>query len=130
MPGQNIDLVRDLYRAASERDLDRAMDLVDEDAVLDVGAVAADQGTYRGREGIRDYFEEVWDVTATFAFEVEDAVEVDDRVVVTLRVRAVGALSGADYTQTYGAVWRIAGGKAVEIRLYPDPAEARQAAGL
>ena len=130
MPGQNIDLVRDLYRAASERDLDRAMDLVDEDAVLDVGAVAADQGTYRGREGIRDYFEEVWDVTATFAFEVEDAVEVGDRVVVTLRVRAVGALSGAEAIHTYGAVWRFVDGKAAEIRLYPDPAQARRAAGL
>jgi ketosteroid isomerase-like protein len=130
MSGQNSDLVRELYRAASERDLERALDLLEEDVELDVTAVAADQGIYRGREGVRDYFEEVWDVAATFVFEVEDAVEVDDRVVVTLRVRVVGASSGAGYMQTYGAVWRIVDGKAAEIRLYPDPTQARRAAGL
>jgi ketosteroid isomerase-like protein len=130
MSGRNTDLVRELYRAAGERDLERVLDFFDEDVELDVTAVAADQGIYRGREGIRDYFEEVWDVAATFAFEVEDAVEVDDRVVVTLGVRVVGASSGAEYMQTYGAVWRIVDGRAAEIRLYPDPTQARRAAEL
>jgi ketosteroid isomerase-like protein len=128
MPGRNADLVREVYRAASERDMERALPLLDEEVELNVSTIAIGQDTYRGHEGIRAYFEEIWDVAETFAFEVEDTVEVDDRVVVSLRVRVVGAGSGVEVAQTYGAVWRIVDGKVTEIRLYPEPAQARRAA--
>lgn len=132
MSGQNVDLVRDAYRAASERDLDRGLASMDQGVELDVSAINPDQGIYRGPQGIRRYFEEVWELSEEFAFEVEEAVEMGDgeRVVVTLRARMVGAASGAEVIQTYGAVWRIVDGKVTEISLYPGPAEARRAAGI
>ena len=126
MSGENADLVREIYRWASERgEMERGLALLAEDVDLDVSAVSADQTIYQGPEGVRRYFEEVWEVADTFAFDVEEAVEVGDRVAVTLRVRVVGAGSGVEVEQTYGAVWRIVDGKATEIRLFPEPAEAR-----
>jgi ketosteroid isomerase-like protein len=130
MSEQNADLVRDLYRAASERNLEPRMARFDEDVELDVRAIAPEEGMYRGPEGIRDYFKGIWDIAATFVFEIEDLIEAGDQVVVTQRVRVVGAASGVDVSQTYGAVWRIADGKVTAIRLYPEPAQARQAAGV
>ena len=55
MSGQNADLVREAYRAASERDLDRAIDSLDPEVVLDVSAINPDQGVYRGHAGVRAY---------------------------------------------------------------------------
>jgi ketosteroid isomerase-like protein len=130
MAGQNADLVRDLYRAASERDLEPFLAVFDEAGELDVSAIVPEEGIYRGPEGIRDYFEGVWDVATTFVFEVEDLIEAGDQVVVTQRVRVVGATSGVDVAQMYGAVWRIVDGNVTAIRLYPEPAQARQAAGV
>ena len=131
MSGENADLVRELYRWASERgEIERGLALLAEDVELDVSTISADQTIYHGPDGVRQYFEEVWEVADTFAFEVQDAVEVSDRVAVTLRVRIVGAGSGVEVEQTYGAVWRIVDGKATEIRLFPEPVEARRAVGI
>ena len=132
MSGQSADLVREAYRAASERDLDRGMASFDQGVELDVSAINPDQGIYRGLEGIRRYFEEVWEISEEFAFEVEEAVEVGggERVIVTLRARMVGAASGAEVIQTFGAVWRIVDDKVTEISIYPGPAEARRAVGI
>src|SRR5918994_4412145 len=129
MAGENIELVREVYRAVGERDMERVLAMVDAQVVLDVSAVAFEQGMYRGHEGIRRYFGETWEVADAYTFEVEDAVEVDDQVAVTQRVRVVGAGSGIEVSDTYGAVWHIVDGIATEIRLYPDPAEARRGVG-
>jgi ketosteroid isomerase-like protein len=70
---QDVDVVRALYRAFAERDLEAALPLMAPDVELHADGTAraaGRSGPYRGHDGIRAYFEDVqrvWDQIALFA---------------------------------------------------------------
>jgi ketosteroid isomerase-like protein len=63
-------------------------------------------------------------------FEIEETRDAGEQVVGIGRFRARGRASGVDINVPVGAVQRVRRGKIVYTRLFSEPAEALEAAGL
>ena len=62
--------------------------------------------------------------------EIEEVRDAGDRVYVAAHQHGRGKGSGVELTQRYGIVYEVAGGRIVGMTMYPDRAEAAEAAGL
>ena len=129
MSRENVAVVRDAVEAVNAGDVDRAL------AVLDPAIVARvhdlpDVPVYHGLAGIaqwRSDWERSW---ATWHWVPEAFVPAGDRVVAVLRTVAQGHSSGIEVERVTGAVFRLRGGKVIELDYYATKAEALEAAGL
>jgi ketosteroid isomerase-like protein len=120
----DVDVVKAVFAAFAERDLERMLELCAPD--IELIAVTSDYAgrtePYRGHEGMRQYFldvEEVWD---ELRLAPTDYRVVGDQVLVTGRVSArspARTVSGST-----GWVWRVRDGKVVRIRAYASAEDA------
>jgi ketosteroid isomerase-like protein len=127
--GSDIEVVRAVFAAFAERDVDGVLAHAHEDIVF--SAVTSDYAgrtePYRGHEGLRQYFRdvaEVWDelrLTPTSFREIGDTILVTGRVDARSPARVVSGSTGW--------IWRLRGGKVVYGRVYPSAADAIAAAG-
>ena len=90
------------------------------------------RGTYRGRDGIRQWAEEVWDVIDECRMEMEDVLPTgdDDVYVMMLRVRGVARHSRIPIDETWAAIWTTRDGMLYRAQGYVSRREALRAAGL
>jgi ketosteroid isomerase-like protein len=63
-------------------------------------------------------------------YEIEDLLDLGDRIVVRVRGSARGKGSGIRIDGTLGHVWTLRAGKAVRFDVYPTWQEALEAAGV
>jgi ketosteroid isomerase-like protein len=120
----NVELVRRLFDAFAARDLEPALDTMDEDIeFLPVTANLTTGGIpYRGHEGMARYFEDVgrvWDELRVFPREFRDLGET---IIVLGRMRGRGG--GMIIDRPTGWVWRFRNGKIVSGRVYASQEEA------
>src|SRR5271157_3775181 len=89
-----------------------------------------DGKTYAGLNGLRDIWREWIAPWTTYRVEIEDAIDLGDRVLVL--ARAFGRLEGsrAVVQNTVAAVWTVREGKIARTEFYLDRAEALKAVGL
>ena len=83
------------YEAWSTRDIDALLPLVhpDSEARPILGANIG-SSVYRGREGLREWFEDLHQEWEAFETRVTDTEERGDRVLLTIQVHARGRASG------------------------------------
>jgi ketosteroid isomerase-like protein len=126
-----IALVRDLFSAFDARDLDAALELVDDDVefMVPTADVANAGDPYLGHEGIRRYFGDVDRVWEELQISPHDFREVGDYVLVTGRVYARGE-GGFIADSPTDWVIRFDGEKIVSGRVYTDRDAALEAVGL
>jgi ketosteroid isomerase-like protein len=126
---ENVEIVRGSYDAQARGDLEAALAAADpEIEVYDHDILDAHE--YRGVEGVLRWQAD-WEASwATWSWEPEDFIDVGDRVVAILRVRAKGRHSGVDVERVDGAVYTFAHGKVVRIDYYNDKKQALKAVGL
>ena len=94
MSQENVDLVRSRY--AAPEPLTMFAERVAPDVEFDFTAVYPDRPVFRGTDAVRRFFEEGGPWRGTIQFEPERFFDVDDeRVLVFVRVTAVGQQSGA-----------------------------------
>jgi ketosteroid isomerase-like protein len=129
--GENADRVRRAYEAFNRRDVDALLDLVDDDIEF-VSVLAAVEGaSYRGREGIRRYVDDLRDAWADYRWLVERVVEVDEHTVVgVVTFKGRGRGSGMEMENRLATVFRLRGGLGWRIEAYTDVEEAFAAAGF
>jgi uncharacterized protein len=131
MSQENVELVRRFYEHFNRNgvpDFDR---LDPEIVWSQPDEIAGGKGTYRGHEGVRRALTEIRATFDEFRSVPNEFIAAgEDCVVVLGRDTAVGRLSGAPIDQPVGHVWRLRDGKAIEWRVYLDPSEALEAAGL
>jgi ketosteroid isomerase-like protein len=104
MSQENVDAVRSTFEAFQKRDLDAFLDCFDPDVeyrslVLEV------EGTYRGREGMRRWWDGLLDVFPDWNPQIVDSREVG-RCVVS-RVRAEGRGTGSGISRDKD-IWHVA----------------------
>jgi ketosteroid isomerase-like protein len=129
VPESNVDVVRGMFAAFAERDLDGLVAVMD--AEVDFLPVTANLTTggvpYRGHAGIARYLEDVarvWPGLRLFPEEYREG----DGVVVTLgRVLARGG--GMIIDQPTGWVFEMRDGLILRARVYGSHEEALEAAG-
>jgi uncharacterized protein len=129
MSQENVEIVRSIYDAVNRRDWDAAF----RDQRPDVEMTTPpgpNAGTYRGREEIQGFWEEVLTPFEAWTADPEEFFESGDQiaVVVGLRMRPKG--SSAEIENRTGHLWTIQDGTVVSMRFFPQPEKALEAAGL
>lgn len=132
MSQENVDILRDHYAAANERDFPRAMSYYAEDVVLVARPDAfLESGTFSGREAVGRWFGN-WFATFEpgYHFEIEEARDLGDAVLLVASHRGRGRTSGAEVHGRNGYLYTFRDGKIIRVELYPGRAEALDAVGL
>jgi ketosteroid isomerase-like protein len=87
-------------------------------------------GEWHGIDGMRRATVEYLNVWENYRFEVEQMIDLGDRVLVLERQLARGKRSGADISQEVGTLLTLRDGKIVRWEYYWERAEALEAAGM
>lgn len=129
----NVEAIRGVYQAWLRND-PAAFDAIDPEIEVHPDPEAYWVGVdriYRGHKGIRQYLAGVNEAFEDYRPEVEEFLEVDDKVVTLAIEHGRGRDSGADVESRRTAhVWTMRNGKAVRLDLYLDRDRALEAVGL
>lgn len=118
-----VSFIRESYEAMNEGRFDWLLDNVPpnfELIVVDAGL----SGPYVGPAGMAKWYAELAEVWETFRIDVEDVVDLGDRVVVLGRIRNKGRVSGIEVDVVAAHLWTIEDGVPVRIELIGDREEA------
>jgi ketosteroid isomerase-like protein len=130
---ENVEVVRDHYAAANERDFARAMSHYAEDVELFVPSGASViAGTFTGRDSVGRWFGDWFATFDTDArFDIEDVIDIDDTSVLFLAKHHVrGRASGVEVDGDVIWLYRLRDGKIVQVRGFESRSEALKAVGL
>jgi ketosteroid isomerase-like protein len=126
----NVEIVRQATDAFSRGDADAFSELITADVEWKVGLAAVEGEVFRGKEGVRMYFDRLSAAWSEFQFLADEFRDLGDAVVVLGRLRGTGRTGGVPVESPVGAVWELRAGKVWRLRAYLDHAQALQAAGL
>ena len=131
MSQENVDLYYRAADALNRRDLDAylAMMADDVEAVPRSGAMEG-ESSYRRQEGVRRWWNSLFDVFPDYRIEVVDVRDLGDLTLAAIRLRGHGAGSTAPTDNATSIVVRWRRGKVVWWRTFDVQAEALEAAGL
>ena len=119
MSETNADLVREGFEAMREGDVDALLPFIHPDfEATTPPALAAEPDTYRGHDGIRRYFDTFYEAMDRVNFEPKEFIQVGERVVVPLTLRARGRTTGIETAQDIVLIWDVKDGKAIRIEVY------------
>jgi ketosteroid isomerase-like protein len=134
MSRENVEVVLEGVKAVNRRDPDALVACVHPDVVWVVGdEMTLDLGgVYRGRAGVREWFEKSFlDVWEVFDLEVEEVNKAgDDGVFLGVHVTARGRDSGVEGEGRGWQVCWFADGKISRRKVFLHPGDALEAAGL
>jgi ketosteroid isomerase-like protein len=133
MSEENVELVRRVYGALTRGDTDTLYDLGSPEFVVDFSRRLVDPFVLRGREEALAAFltqsSEPWDGWP--AWEPQELLDADEKVVALIRFSARGKGSGAEVEAHVWNLWTFRDGKLVEFKYFGDDrAAALEAAGL
>ena len=130
MSRANAERVRAGYEAFNRGDVDAALEGFHPDVEWSVLAMLPDLEHYRGHEAVRRFWRTWQETFAGFQIEVEELIDVGDRVLVLIAASGRGSGSGAPVrTPTFGQVWTFDGDLVTRVEMLTEP-EAREAVGL
>ena len=133
MSQENVEAFKRGLDAANRRDVEALLEWADPalewHPALPV-LLEGDSMVYRGHEGVRKLFRDIYEAFAEFRVEIADIRDLDDRLVAIGSMRARGRESGAETDSPLAYLVQLKNGKAIQIRSYLDPQEALEAAGL
>ena len=118
------------YEALSEGDIDTVLDLLDPDVEIRDRPEAPDASVHQGHEGVREVFETNVESFETVDLVPERFIGDDEHMVVVLLMRARGRGSGVPVEERIAHLWRFDDGRAKELQVYSDPADAIADAGM
>jgi ketosteroid isomerase-like protein len=126
--GDDLELVRELFRRFGSGGLDHALELISEDSVFEVpGDMSAEPDVYKGHDGARRYFAGFDGLMDDVRFEPLDLEQHGDVVIASVRFSGRGVASGIEVEQFAAVnVW-VRDGKVVRMDPHPDLESARAA---
>jgi ketosteroid isomerase-like protein len=135
MSQENVDTVREAVEAFNSGDMEAALARVHPDVEWTTGADAfafPDAQTYRGPEGVRQFFMDWLDTFQGFQLHLDKCLAAGDELVIAaLRVSGEGAASGAAVeSPTFFQVMELRDGLVFRARMFPNESQALEAAGL
>ena len=128
---EEVDVVLEQFAAVNERDFERAMELYADDVELFVHQRAfLEGGTLRGREAVGEWFGNWFRAFGRdYRFDIDEARDLGDAVLVVARHRGRGRTSGAEVHGETAYLYRVRDGRVVRAELYGSRAEALEASG-
>ena len=135
MPGQNVEVVRQVIEANRSDDHEASVEAVlalcDRDVEYTPGIAALETATtYHGHDGMRRYLSDLAESWAQWRVEVDEVLDLGpDTVLATFVFHATGKASGAPVEARLAAVFVLSDGKLLRGRVYPSREHALEAAG-
>jgi ketosteroid isomerase-like protein len=129
-PRAEIEIVRRGYEAFNRGDLDAVVELIGPDFEWLPPEQSLTAGTYQGPEAVRAEITAWTDPFQDFRWEIQEIIEAGDHILVAGRMSGRGKTSGAVVSVIEYHVWTIRDGRPLRMRMYHDPEQASQAAGL
>jgi ketosteroid isomerase-like protein len=127
MSEADIETLRAAFEAASRGDWDVLLRVTHPDFELKTTLV----GTHRGQEKVRRFLEDRWEAFEETVVEPEEFLQVDDRIVVRVLMRARPRRGTSAVLEIRnGQLWTMRDGKAARCETFPRFEEALEAAGL
>jgi ketosteroid isomerase-like protein len=131
MSQQNMELARQAAVAWNDGGVEAILAYMDPEVEWHAPRESMEPGTYRGHDGVRDYMGRLGEVFPQRRIEPVDEIEVDDeRVISVVRVRARSEKFGTEIDAEWAWLIRVRDGKAIEVWMFTDRAQALEAAGL
>lgn len=125
MSNDNLEIVQRGFDAFNEKGVEGIIPLIHSDfEATTPPSLASEPDTYRGRDGIRRWFDSFDEVMDKIRWEPHRFREVGDRVVVEFTLRARGKTTGLDFGQDAVMVWEIRDGMASRLELFQSLDEA------
>jgi uncharacterized protein len=124
----SVDLVRAIIEALNRGDVDSMLAYMDRDfewRPLDASPIVT--GIYRGHDHVRSYVEDWIGAFEDLRLDLEDPVEVGDRVIAMAHGQARGRASGVAFENTFCQVWTVRDGRAIAMDEYETREEALEA---
>ena len=132
MSEENVEIVRRVWEAVQRRDTEAVFALYDPDIAWENhtgGAVELQGLSYRGHEGVRQFWRDWLEPFGTFEAHAEEFIDAGDQVVVPWRASARGKASGAEVEMHRCNVYRVNNGRVSRVDVFETKAEALEAAG-
>jgi ketosteroid isomerase-like protein len=132
MSQQDVELVRDHFAATNEGDFPRALGYYADDVVLVVPDDAfLESGTFNGRDAVGRWFGNWFRAFQRgYHFDLEEARDLGDVVLVVAKHSGRGRTSGAEVRARMAYLYGVRDGKIARIELYPGTSEALEAVAL
>jgi ketosteroid isomerase-like protein len=130
MSQENVKIALGLAEAWNRGDREGFLSLWDEEAEFYPLRAQLERKSYRGRDGIERFMAEMAEQWDYVRFEIDEARDAGEQVVGIGRFRARGRGSGVDINVPLGVLIRVTRDKIAFVRLFTEPAEALEAAGL
>ena len=130
MSPENVEVATQAIDAFNESDVHAFAALTTPDFEWSPSMVAVEGEIFRGREGIKSYFENLTEAWERFHIHRDRFCESGDLVVMLGRLEGRGKGSGAPVGASVGTVFGFRDGTISSIHSYLDHAEALEAAGL
>ena len=129
MSQENVELVRAAYEAIARRDREALDAILREHLAPDFEFEAVLTGaTYKGADGLWELLDDIQD-TVGYRPEVQEAVDLDEHVLVVLRMSGRGSRSGAAVAQQGAVLVTFDGSTLVSGRSFASKADALEAVG-
>ena len=129
MSQADIELVRDSHAAFRRRDLETFVEHMDPEIEFS-SLILEVEGTYRGHDGIRSWWNDILAVFPDWQPQVEDAREVGDRVLLRVRAEGAGTGSGIDVDRVIWQVVDVRDGLLTSWKFFRTEQEAAAAAAM
>jgi ketosteroid isomerase-like protein len=131
MSVENVALVRRGFEAFNSGDIARILSFTGDDFEIQVPpGLSAEPDTYRGRAGVRRYFQSFQEAMDEVQFQAERFWDTGEAVVVDALVTAKGKQTAIPVEQRAAQLWTIRGGRVIRIRAYASLSEALDSVGL
>ena len=130
MSEEKAELAARMLRLIEERDADGFVRCFDPNCEFLLPRNLLEGGSYRGGEGVRRAFADVYEAWDEVRFEIEDVRTAGAHVVVLSRTTNVAKGGAPTVTYNTAYLYEIEGGRIRYFRPYQDVGEALEAAGL
>jgi ketosteroid isomerase-like protein len=131
MSQENAELARRAYDAFNRRDLDGFLAFMDPEVEVTTRFMEMEgDRSYRGHDGVREWWRTLLDVFPDFSGEVLEVRDLGDFVIVAVRVRGHGVEGGTPFEEVLWQTGKVRDGKATWWRNFGSEDEALKAAGL
>jgi ketosteroid isomerase-like protein len=123
-----VEIVRSAYDALRRDGFEAILEYVHPDfEAVAPPDMSVEPQTYRGREGVRYWFESFYEAVDEVRLDPEEFIDHGTRVVVPTRIVVRGRDSGIEVAQSIAAVWTIKDGMAIAMQPFADKESALRA---
>jgi|SRR5215211_899676 len=130
MSRENVERIERGYVAVSRLDAEALVAICEPDVEFRSRVGEAEDVTYHGHDGLRDYIASLSEVFEWVQTEPLEIIDGGDRAVVCNRFRARGRRSEVEVEDHFFHAIRLRDGKALWWDFYPSRSEALEAVGL